>query len=147
MSTPDEKAKALGVAFQKPETPTYLDKCARVGNLLFASGHVSKKVGKCGSDFTADEGYEAAKEAVLDLLNSVWVENGTLNNIRVVRLLGCVNATPDFNDCSKVINGASDTVHEIFGKGGAGHHARSALGFATLPFNFAVEVEGIFEIL
>jgi len=147
MSTPDEKAKAFGVAFAKPETRPYLNKCARVGNLLFASGHVSKQVGKLGKDLTPEQGYEAAKEAMADLLNSAWVENGTLNNLRIVKLLGCVNATPDFTECSKVINGASDMVHEIFGKENAGYHARSALGFATLPAGFAVEIEAIIEIL
>jgi enamine deaminase RidA (YjgF/YER057c/UK114 family) len=64
----------------------------------------------------------------------------------VIKLLGCVNSTPDFTDQHLVINGASDLLHEIYGKSGDGYHARSALGFASLPTGVAVEVEAIFEI-
>ncbi len=147
MSTPDEKAKALGVTFTKPEKRPFLNKSARLGNTYQTSGHVSKLVGKLGADLTTEQGYQAAREAMIDVLCSVAAENGTLNNLRVVKLLGCVNATPDFQDCSGVINGASHVVHEIFGTEDAGYHARSALGFATLPFGFAVEVEAILEIV
>lgn len=148
MKTPDEKAKELGLTFAKPETQPYLNLCARSGNLLFTSGHVSDLKGKLGQDLSVEEGNRAAREAITKLLNSVWVENGgTLNGLRVIRLLGCVNATPDFIDCSGVINGASDLLHEIFGKEGAGYHARSALGFATLPVGFAVEIEAILEVV
>jgi enamine deaminase RidA (YjgF/YER057c/UK114 family) len=72
---------------------------------------------------------------------------GSLNHLRVIRLLGCVNATPEFLECHRVINGASDLVHAIFGAKAAGYHARSALGFSTLPGGTAVEIEAIFEIL
>jgi enamine deaminase RidA (YjgF/YER057c/UK114 family) len=62
----------------------------------------------------------------------------------VVKLTGFVNATPDFTDHPKVINGASDLLVEVFGE--AGRHARSAVGSVSLPLGVAVEVEGIFEI-
>ena len=65
---------------------------------------------------------------------------------RAVKLLGCVNSTPDFTDQHLVINGASDLIHEIFGKSGDGFHARSAVGFVSLPTGVAVEVEAIFEL-
>ncbi len=146
MKTPDEKAAELGLSFAKPEKPGYLNLCVRSGNLFFTSGHVSDQKGKLGQDLSVEQGNAAAREAIIKVLNSVWVENGgTLNGLRVVKLLGCVNATQDFTDCSGVINGASDLIHEIFGKEGAGYHARSALGFATLPVGFAVEIEAIFE--
>jgi enamine deaminase RidA (YjgF/YER057c/UK114 family) len=61
-------------------------------------------------------------------------------------LLGCVCSAPDFTDQHLVINGASDLLHELFGKEGDGYHARSALGFAALPTGAAVEVEAIFEV-
>ena len=57
-----------------------------------------------------------------------------------------MNSTPDLNEQQRVINGASDLLHEIFGREGDGFHARSALGFAQLPTGAAVEVEAIFEI-
>lgn len=148
MTTPDERAKALGIEFSKPAAPGYLNLCVRTGNLLITSGHVSDIKGKLGQDLTPEEGAVAAREAMIKVLNSVWVANGgTLNGVRVLKLLGCVNATQDFLDCPKVINGASDLVHEIFGKEDLGYHARSAVGFATLPLGYAVEIEGIFEII
>ncbi len=64
----------------------------------------------------------------------------------VLKLLGCVNSTLEFSDQHLVVNGASDLLHELYGKSGDGYHARSALGFAQLPTNAAVEVEAIFEI-
>ena len=70
----------------------------------------------------------------------------TLDGLRIVKLLGCVNSTLDFTDQHLVINGASDLLHEIFGKEGDGYHARSALGFAALPTGAAVEIEAILEI-
>jgi enamine deaminase RidA (YjgF/YER057c/UK114 family) len=57
-----------------------------------------------------------------------------------------VNSAPDLNEQQRVINGASDLLHEIFGREGDGFHARSALGFAQLPTGAAVEVEAIFEV-
>ena len=66
--------------------------------------------------------------------------------LRVVKVFGCVNSSPDFVDQPKVINGCSDMLHEIFGKQTDGYHARSALGFAALPHGAAVEIEAIFEI-
>jgi enamine deaminase RidA (YjgF/YER057c/UK114 family) len=64
----------------------------------------------------------------------------------VLKVLGCVNSAPDFIEQHLVINGCSDLMHEIFGKDGDGFHARSALGFASLPTGVAVDVEAIFEI-
>ena len=65
----------------------------------------------------------------------------------MLKLLGCVNSAPDFTDQHLVVNGASDLLHQIFGKDDLGHHARSALGFAALPTGVAVEVEAIFEVV
>jgi enamine deaminase RidA (YjgF/YER057c/UK114 family) len=72
--------------------------------------------------------------------------HGTLNGLKVIKLLGCVNSTLEFTDQHLVVNGASDLLHEIFGKTTDGYHARSALGFAQLPTGAAVEVEAIFEV-
>ena len=73
-------------------------------------------------------------------------EHGTLDGLRVTKLLGCVNSTPDFIEQHLVINGASDLLHAIFGKEEDGYHARSAVGFVSLPTGVAVEIEAIFEI-
>ena len=77
----------------------------------------------------------------------VYHAHGTLEGLRVIKLLGCVYSAPEFTDQHLVINGASDLLHEIFGKEGDGYHARSALGFAALPTGAAVEVEAVFEIM
>ena len=140
-----EKAKELGVTFTQQE-PGYLNLCCQTGNLLFASGHTSDMKGKVGDDLATEQGYEAAKDCAMKILNSVYNAHGTLDNLRVIKLLGCVNSTLDYTEHHLVINGASDLLHQIFGKEGDGYHARSALGFASLPTGPAVEVEAIFEI-
>jgi len=95
---------------------------------------------------TTEDGYAAAKNCAEKILRSVWNTHGTLDGLRVIKVLGCVNSTLDFIEQHLVINGCSDLLHEIFGKEGDGYHARSALGFAQLPTGAAVEVEAIFEI-
>jgi enamine deaminase RidA (YjgF/YER057c/UK114 family) len=93
------------------------------------------------------EGYEAAKECATKILQSIHYFHGTLDKLRVIKLLGCVNSAPDYTEQHLVINGASDLLHKVYGKEGDGYHARSALGFAQLPTGAAVEVEAIFEVL
>ena len=144
--TPEEKAKELGVAFTQLE-PGYLNLCIRSGNLLFTSGHTSTATGVLGNGLSVEDGYAAAKDCAEKILNSVHNVHGTINGLKVIKLLGCVYSAPDFTDQHLVINGASDLLHEIYGKDGDGYHARSALGFAALPTGAAVEVEAIFEII
>jgi enamine deaminase RidA (YjgF/YER057c/UK114 family) len=141
----DQKAQDLGVCFE-PLTPGYLNLCVRSGNLLITSGHTSDLKGILGKNLSVEQGYEAAKDCAKKILRSVYHAHGTLEGLRVLKLLGCVYSAPDFTDQHLVINGASDLLHQIFGKDGDGYHARSALGFAALPTGAAVEVEAIFEI-
>lgn len=142
---PQQKAESLGIKFEKT-TPGYLNLCVRSGDLLITSGHVSTLKGKVGAGLATEDGYAAARDCAGKILNSVWNTHGTLDGLRVLKLLGCVNSAPDYTDHHLVINGASDLLHEIFGKDTDGFHARSALGFASLPTGVAVEVEAIFEI-
>ncbi len=142
----EAKAKTLGIVFESaPAQKPYLNMCSRSGNLYFLSGHVSTLKGKLGADVTVEQGYGAAHEVAVKLLQSLRRVAGSLDAVRVVKLLGCVNGTPDFIEQHLVINGASDLLHEIFGKDGDGYHARSAVGFASLPTGVAVEIEAIFE--
>lgn len=143
--SPQKKAEALGIKFEKLE-PGYLNRCVKSGKLLFTSGHTSKIKGRLGKDLKVEDGAKAAREACVEVLRAVWNTHGTLDNLRVVKVFGCVNSTPDFIDQPKVINGGSDLLHEIFGAKTDGWHARSALGFASLPGGAAVEIEAIFEI-
>ena len=143
--TPQQTAESLGIVFEK-QTPGYLNLCIRSGNQLLTSGHVSDLKGKLGADVQTDAGYAAAKNCAEKILRSVWNTHGTLDGLKVIKVLGCVNSTLDFTDQHLVINGCSDLLHQIFGKEGDGYHSRSALGFAQLPTGAAVEVEAIFEV-
>lgn len=143
--TPQQTAESLGIVFEK-QAPGYLNLCIRSGTQLITSGHVSDLKGKLGADLKVEDGYAAAKNCAEKILRSVWNTHGTLDGLRVIKVLGCVNSTLEFTDQHLVINGCSDLLHQIFGKEGDGYHARSALGFAQLPTGAAVEVEAIFEI-
>ena len=140
------KAKELGIAFPKKEKG-YLNLCVRTGNLLMTSGHVSDMKGKLGAGLGVEQGVQAARECAVKILQSVHDIHGTLDGLRVLKLLGCVNSTLEFTDQHLVVNGASDLLHQLFGKDDLGYHARSALGFAALPTGAAVEVEAIFEVI
>ena len=142
----ESQAKALGIEFTDDAKKGYLNMVARVGHTLITSGHVSDIKGKLGDDLTVDQGYAAARECGIAILQSVHQEVGSLDGIKVVKLLGMVNSSLDFTDQHLVVNGISDLFHKIFGKDGDGFHARSAVGFAQLPTGVAVEVEAIFEV-
>ena len=143
--TPQQKAESLGIPFTRQE-PGYLALVVRTGDLLITSGHVSDLKGKLGAGLGVAEGAAAARDCASKILNSAWNAHGTLDGLRVLKVLGCVNSTLEFDQQHLVINGCSDLLHEVFGKDGDGHHARSALGFAQLPTGAAVEVEAIFEV-
>jgi enamine deaminase RidA (YjgF/YER057c/UK114 family) len=121
----------------------------RTGNLVYTSGQVPNRdgraiKGKVGQDVTVEEGYEAAKLATLNCLESIRTVVGSLDNVvRIVKVFGMVNVAPDFNDTPAVIHGCSDLLIELFGD--AGRHARSAIGL-TVPHNWAVEIEIIAEV-
>jgi len=101
--------------------------------------------GKVGRDVTVDEAYAHARLVGINLLSVVHhAQNGLSTVRRVVKLTGFVNASEDFRDHPKVINGCSDLLVDVFGD--AGKHARSAVGVNSLPENITVEIEAIFEI-
>ena len=126
-------------------------KAVRSGSLLFVSGHLPDSsetpchTGKLGRDLTTEQGYEAARQAVLSMLTSIRAEIGDLGGVRrIVKLFGMVNCTEDFTEQGQVINGASDLLFELFGP--VSLHARSAVGMAQLPRNNCVELEAIVEV-
>jgi len=148
----EAKLKELGL--ELPATPrpaaNYVG-AVQTGNLLFISGHVPTKdgkltyLGKVGKDLSIEEGYEAARLVALNCLASAKSVIGDLDRItRVVKILGLVNCTEDFEEHPNVINGASDLLVQLFGD--SGRHARSAVGMQALPFGLAVEIEMIFEV-
>ncbi|MCI0524956.1 MAG: RidA family protein [Acidobacteria bacterium] len=118
---------------------------ARVGNLLFLAGKGVHVTGKVGAEFNKEQAYQFARETGLILLAVMKQELGTLRRVkRVVKVLGMVNATPDFGDHPSVINGCSDLFVEVFGDNG--RHARSAVGMDSLPMGIPVEIEAIVEV-
>jgi enamine deaminase RidA (YjgF/YER057c/UK114 family) len=124
----------------------------RTGNLLFLAGKGprpgkdgKRPIGKVGRDFTAEQAYEHARSVGLDLLAVMRAELGSLDKVkRVVKVLGMVNAVPDFGDHPKVINGCSDLFVQVLGE--RGKHARSAVGMGSLPMGIPVEIECIVEV-
>jgi enamine deaminase RidA (YjgF/YER057c/UK114 family) len=151
-SQADERLLELGLILPTPGPPggSYA-KTARSGDLLFVSGHLPDSseepihTGKLGRDLTTQQGYAAARQATLSLLASVQAAIGSLSDVkRFVKLFGMVNCADDFIEQSRVIDGASDLLRDVFGE--AGLHARSAVGMMQLPRNNCVELEAIIEV-
>jgi enamine deaminase RidA (YjgF/YER057c/UK114 family) len=121
------------------------------GNLLFISGQGAAGAdgrwltGRVPDQIGADEGYQRARATGLRILTVARQALGSLDRVqRVVKILGFVNATPDFHDHPGIINGCSDLLVEVFGD--RGRHSRSAVGVASLPVNLSVEIEAVFEV-
>lgn len=148
----EAKLKELGIELPQAGAPVanYVN-AVRTGNLVFLAGKGPKKAdgayvtGKVGQDLTEEEGYAAARLTAITQLAALKAEIGDLNKVkRVVKVLGMVNATPDFENHPEVINGFSDLIVEVFGE--KGKHARAAVGMGSLPRNIACEIEMIVEV-
>jgi len=142
----------LGLSLPAPPAPVanYV-RCVTVGDLVFVSGHGPSRdgqfvyQGKVGAERTVEEGYQAAQLVMLNCLASLKQEIGDLDRIdRIVKLLGMVNCTEDFEHHPEVINGASDLLVELYGE--RGRHARSAVGMQSLPRGITVEIEMIVQL-
>ncbi len=149
---PEARLSQLGIELPTPSSPVanYVN-AVRVGNLVFLAGKGPKKAdgeyvtGKVGSDLTVEDGYQAARLTGISQLAVLKAELGNLNRVkRIVKVLGMVNAAPDFGDQPEVVNGFSDLMVEVFGE--RGKHARAAVGMGSLPRNIAVEVEAVVEV-
>jgi len=141
----DAKAKELGIDIEDFTPSKTLAPATKIGNTIYVSGHVSTGTkGKLGVDVTVEEGQAAARVCAIDLLKAAYTITGSLDKIRLRKLLGAVNSAPEFTDQHLVINGASQLFWDLYD---GELHARSALGFASLPVGFAVEIEAIFEIV
>jgi enamine deaminase RidA (YjgF/YER057c/UK114 family) len=149
----EQKLKEMGI--ELPSSPAPIANYVRyvqVGNILFVSGHGPSRdgkmvyTGKVGGDVSLDDAYQAARLTMLNCLASIKEAIGDLDRVKkIVKLLGMVNAVPEFGDQPKVINGASDLLVELFGPE-IGKHARSAVGMGSLPNQITVEIEMIVEV-
>lgn len=151
MSVIAARLAELGIILPNPVAPVanYVP-FVRMGSLLVVSGQISLGpdglvAGKLGGGISIEDGQKAARLCGLNVLAHIQSAVGNLDNvIRIVRLGGFINCTPDFADGPKVMNGASDLMVEVFGE--KGRHSRSTIGVAALPANAAVEVEAMVEI-
>ena len=149
----EERVKELGLEIPAgPFKPAgqYVN-ATRSGNLLFVAGQVPAKAdgsivrGKLGADMDVNAGYETARLAALNALATIRAELGSLDKVeRVLRVYGVVNSTPEFMLHTRVIDGASDLLVEVFGE--VGKHARLAVGVASLPAGMALEFEMTVEV-
>ena len=149
----DDRLVELGIQLPEVSPPqaNYVNAVTTAGKLVFMAGKGPRKAdgeyikGKVGKDLSIEEGYEAAKLVAINQLAALKAEIGDLNRVkRVVKVLGMVNAMPEFENHPEVINGFSDLIVEVFGE--KGKHARAAVGMVSLPRNIAVEIEMIVEL-
>jgi enamine deaminase RidA (YjgF/YER057c/UK114 family) len=152
----DDRLEELGLTLPKPFAPPpgveFKFDLVRVHDgLAYVSGHLpmdGERIlvqGKVDADVTVEEAYEAARLTGLSILASLRQELGDLDRVRGwVKALGLVNCSPGFSKTPAVVNGFSELILELWGD--AGHHSRSAIGAAELPFDVPVEVEAIAEV-
>jgi enamine deaminase RidA (YjgF/YER057c/UK114 family) len=150
--TAEQRLKELGIDLPPPprSAGNYVAG-VQTGNLLFLSGCGPQRadgsyvLGKVGADLGVGQAYDAARVAGLAMLARLRQLVGSLDRVqRIVKVLGMVNAQPDFIEQPKVINGFSDLMVEVFGEAGRG--ARAAVGMATLSGGMAVEIEMVVEL-
>lgn len=148
--TPEEKIEQLGYKLPMPRSPigSYM-RTQWQGNVIYVSGTGSRSsdmsyCGKVGRDLSIEEGYKAAQLSGLSIITTLKEALHDLDRVkRIVKVIGFINASDDFTEHPKVLNGASDLFLEIFGE--LGKHARSAIGVSSLPGNLAVEIEVVVE--
>ena len=149
----EKRLKELGIDLGKVSAPVanYVN-AVKTGNLLLLAGKGPRAdasgvrpSGKVGREYTVEQAYQHARTVGMDLLAVMKSELGSLDRVkRVVKVLGMVNAVPEFQDHPKVINGCSDLFVQVLGD--KGKHARSAVGMGSLPMGIPVEIECIVEI-
>jgi enamine deaminase RidA (YjgF/YER057c/UK114 family) len=148
----EAKLSGLGLTLPNPPRPvgSYL-LAQQAGELLFLSGttcYVDGDLlyqGRVGAELTVEQGYAAARQAMLNLLSVIKAMLGNLDQVvRVVKLNGYVNSAPDFDRQPEVINGASELLEKIYGQ--RGKHARTSIGVSDLPGHIPVEIEMVVQV-
>jgi len=151
--TPDERFEQLKLNLPPAPAPLGVYKpCLVDGKYLYLSGHgpvqddKSLIIGRIGSDLSQEEGKTAALQVGLTMLSTIKTNIGSLNKVkRVIKVLGMVNCTPDFEKHPYIINGCSELFAKVWGEEN-GIGVRSAVGFGSLPDNIPVEIEALFEL-
>jgi len=151
--TPDQRFAQLNLTMPPPPAPLGVYKpFLIVDKFVYVSGHGPLKedrsfiIGKVGVDLTAEEAKVVARQVGLTILATLKENLGSLNNIkRVIKVLGMVNAVPEFERHPFVINGCSELFAAVWGPDN-GVGVRSAVGMGSLPDNIPVEIEAMFEL-
>jgi enamine deaminase RidA (YjgF/YER057c/UK114 family) len=149
----EERFNKLGLRLPPAPTPLGVYKPYLIdGKYLYLSGHGPVRddktliIGRIGSELNIEEGKLAARQVGLTMLSTIVTHIGSLNTIkRVIKVLGMVNCTPDFERHPYVINGCSELFAAVWGEEN-GIGVRSAVGFGSLPDNIPVEIEAMFEL-
>lgn len=149
----DKQFEELGLKLPPAPSPLGVYKpCLIDGKYLYLSGHgpvradKSLIIGRIGRDLTPDEGKLAARQVGLTMLSTIKANLGSLNKVkRVIKVLGMVNCTPEFERHPFIINGCSELFAAVWGDDN-GVGTRSAVGFGSLPDNIPVEIEAVFEL-
>jgi len=147
------KLKEMGLSLPVlPVSKGIYKRCVIDGKHLYVSGHVSVNAdgsfitGKLGRELDDEQGKTAARQCGLAILASLKDELGDPGKVkRVIKILGMVNATPDYIKHPVVINGCSELFAALWGQDN-GIGVRSAVGMGSLPNNVAVEIEALFEL-
>lgn len=153
MATPEENFRLLGLHLPPAPTPLGVYKpCLIDGNYLYVSGHGTVQddksliIGRIGEVLDIEQGKLAARQVGLAILSTIVANLGSLNKVqRVIKVLGMVNCTPDFERHPYVINGCSELFAQVWGPDN-GVGVRSAVGFGSLPDNIPVEIEALFQL-
>lgn len=149
----EEKLKDLGLSLPiLPTSKGIYKRCVIEGKNLYVSGHVSVNAdgsyisGKLGKELNEEQGKLAARQCGLAILASLKDQLGTPDKVkRVIKILGMVNAIPEYEKHPVVINGCSELFAQLWGEEN-GIGVRSAVGMGSLPNNVAVEIEAMFEL-
>jgi enamine deaminase RidA (YjgF/YER057c/UK114 family) len=149
----EERFNKLGLRLPPAPTPLGVYKPYVIdGNYLYLSGHGPVRedktliIGRIGSELNVEEGKLAARQVGLTMLSTIHTHIGSLDKIkRVIKVLGMVNCTPDFERHPYIINGCSELFAAVWGEEN-GIGVRSAVGFGSLPDNIPVEIEALFEM-
>jgi enamine deaminase RidA (YjgF/YER057c/UK114 family) len=153
MNTPDENFAQTGLNLPPAPAPLGVYKPYLIdGKYLYVSGHGTVQddksliIGRIGADMDMEQGKLAARQVGLAILSTIQTNLGSLNKVkRVIKVLGMVNCTPEFEKHPYIINGCSELFAQVWGtENGIG--VRSAVGFGSLPDNIPVEIEAMFEL-
>ncbi|MCZ6666301.1 MAG: RidA family protein [Gammaproteobacteria bacterium] len=152
MSKIEAKLAELGITLPRPPkaVANYLPG-VKVGEILYIAGTVGTVpdendedvlpiVGKLG-DISIEQGYQSARYTAINHLAMIKAVIGDLDDVvRIVKMIGYINAAPGFKEAPWVLNGASDLLVEVFGED-KGRHARAALYQNELTYDAPIEIE------